>query len=114
MTRRNRTVRHLAWCAAAVLLLTMLGAAEAIVGHGLVLIALVVLLPVAAFLAGRWHGLRQLRERSRYLPDRMAEELAWYRRSLAELEEAAGRPLSAIIASYRRVQSRYQAPGDRP
>jgi hypothetical protein len=111
MSSRNRTVRHVAWCAAAVLVLTLLGAAEAIVGHVLVLIALVVLLPVAAFLAGRWHGLRQLRERSRYLPERLAEELAWYRRSLAELEEAAGRPLSAIIGSYRRIHDRYDDGG---
>jgi hypothetical protein len=95
-------------------LIIMLGTAEALLRHSVVLVAGLVVLPAAAYALGRRHGLRALRARSRYLPERLAEELAWYRRSLAELEETAGRPLSAIIASYRRVQSHYQTPGDRP
>lgn len=96
--------------AAGIVVLAVLSTILAIVRHGLVLMVVLVPLTAAAFLAGRWYGLRALRGRSRELPERLAEELAWYRRSLAELEEAAGRPLSLIIASYRRVGRSYQAP----
>lgn len=114
MTRRPRGILGpVTWLAATLVVLAVLGTAEAIIRHGLILAALFVVLPAAGYALGRRHGLRALRERSRYLPERLAEELAWYRRSLAELEEAAGRPLSAIIASYRRIQRRY-SDGGRP
>lgn len=58
MTRRRSTLRTLAWGIPALSLLALLGTAEAIVSRGIGLAAVIVGLPVAAFLAGRWHGRR--------------------------------------------------------
>lgn len=108
---RKSSVHAFGWLLIVSAALSVFGAVEAILRHGLVLMVVVIPATAAAYLAGRRHALRELRNRSRELPERLVEELAWYRRSLAELEEAAGRPLSVILASYRRVGRRYRTPG---
>jgi hypothetical protein len=56
--RHHSTLRTLAWGIPALAVLALLGTAEAIVSRGAGLAAVIVGLPVAAFLAGRWHGRR--------------------------------------------------------
>lgn len=53
---------------------------------------------------------RQLGRRGAQVGSNAARELAQLRAAVDDLQDAAGRPLSAIIASYRRVQQRYEGP----
>lgn len=77
----------------------MLAAAEAIVSHGAGLAVVIVALPVAAYLVGRRQS-RLSATRPAVQRDNPARaELARLRADVAELEDAAGRPLDAILAS---------------
>jgi hypothetical protein len=113
MTRKRSSARTLIWGALAFALLALLGAAEALVRHSAGEVAVILLLPVAAFLVGRRSGFRPARA-PRALPrrDRNRADLAELRGQVAELEDAAGRPLAVILASYRRIQGQNRAGGD--
>jgi hypothetical protein len=111
MIRQRSSARALIWGVLAFALLALLGAAEALLRHSAGEVIVIVVLPVAAFLLGRRSGFRP----GRVLPrrDRNRAELAELRGQVAELEDAAGRPLAAIVASYRCVQGLYRAGGER-
>ena len=107
MSRRSGR-RAFAWWLALMAVVLVLGAAEAIVSHGLVLAVLLVLLPAGGYLLGRRHGGRRIRHLDqRPARERAGDELARLRAAVADLEDAAGRPLAVITASYRRIQRHY-------
>jgi hypothetical protein len=113
VSRRRSSLRAFVWFALAVVVITMLAAAEALVRHSLGQVAVVVLLPVAGYVLGRWQGSRRGRPRqldTRPARERAADELARLRALVADLEGAAGRPAEAIVASYRAIQRRYGGP----
>lgn len=60
MSGRGRgSLRALAWWLPLMSVLVLLAAAEALVNHGLVLAAVIVLAPVCAFALGRWQRPRR-------------------------------------------------------
>lgn len=111
--RRGSSIRALIWGVLAIGLITVLGTAEALLRHSLGQIAVMVLLPIAAYLLGRRSGRRVLSPsrppRSRATSEHA--ELARMRDQVARFEAEAGRPIDAATASYEHIQSRY---GGRP
>ena len=115
-TRRRSSVRAIAWSVLASVLIFAVGTAEAILRHPAGQAAALVLLPIGAYALGRWHGRRRAAPRhldQRAAHERAADELARLRAAVADLEDAAGRPVAAIAASYRRIQRQYRE-GTRP
>jgi hypothetical protein len=109
VARRRSGARTIICGLFAVAAITVLGAAEALLRHPLGQVAAMVGLPIAAYLLGRRSGRRSVARAGTSL----ATELAALRSQVAELEDAARRPLAAILASYRRIQSNYQDGGNR-
>jgi hypothetical protein len=103
-----------AWSVSAFLAVAVLAAADDVLRHDLGQLAAAVLIGAGGYVAGRrrrrisWPGRVPDPERHELV------ELAELRRQVAELEDAAGRPLAAITATYRHLQRRYDTPARRP
>ncbi len=109
VNRRRSSLRAFAWWLPLMACLLVLAAAEVIVSHGVVVAVLLVALPPAGYALGRRHGGRRIRHLDqRPARERAGDELARLRAAVADLESAAGRPLAAITASYRRIQRNYR------
>ncbi len=111
MTRRSTRNSSGAGGALAVfLIVAAVAAAAQMLQHALVQVLAAVAIAAAGYGLGRRSRTGQPR------PPRGAQtraELARLRAEVAELEHAAGRPLTTITASYRHIQRQYRAGGGR-
>lgn len=113
MKRRHSSAKAVAWAIPVYGVLVILGLAEELLHHSWAVALL--MLPVGGWLLGRRAAARSgwVLPSRRQRRDRNRAQLTELRAQIAELEDAAGRPLTAITASYRLIQRKYRGGDDR-
>ena len=119
--RRGRSsAKAVAWWMAAMVVVLILAAAEAIVAHTVVLVLMAGAAVAGAYVLGRLQGragargasgagqLRAERNDLRRQVVKLEADAARHDELVDALEDAAGRPIEAIIATYRLVQRQYK------
>lgn len=103
-TRRRHPVPAVTAGLAVIAAMGLLALSEAVVTHAVVFVPLAAAAAVIAYVLGRVHGSRRpfRRDRARRLAE--SQRLG----QLTELERLAGRPVDAMIASYRTIQGQYR------
>ena len=105
---KPKTMSHLSWWLLAMVLIGAVSVAGDVVEHAIVFVPLAALAVAAGYVIGRRHGSRNPtgRDRARRAADtrRLAQ--------LADLEQMAGRPVEAMLDSYRAIQRQYRKTGD--
>lgn len=114
MSSRRHSLPALVWAVSAVLLISILGVAREILHHALGQAAAAVVIAVGAYALGRRRGRESHGRDCRPVSERAAGELARLRAVVEDLEDVAGRPVAAIMASCRHIHRQYRGGGDRP
>jgi hypothetical protein len=93
-------VLWLVFCA----VMAVVGLADEIIRHAVLLVPLAIAATVSAYLLGHRHGSGARSQVARRRED------SGLQRKITELEKLAGRPIDVMIESYRRAQGQYKIP----